>query len=152
MFTQTCFIRKNTKELQDKLSKLGYEENTYASMKYSCLCADNYEDGYYDGESWQKTSDIPYYESIKPEDYNPQDYGIDCGTNEDLFLAIASLRDDSNINQWFTNGEDWGIYEEHVFEGKKYTTFNFVNLPHDTKFNMYHKASLDEIIEHFKNK
>ena len=26
MFTQTCFIRKNTKELQDKLLKLGYEE------------------------------------------------------------------------------------------------------------------------------
>ncbi len=29
-------------------------------------------------------------------------YGsVDCGTNEELFLAIAALRDDSNYMQWF---------------------------------------------------
>lgn len=112
MFTQTCFIRKNTKELQDKLLKLGYEENTYASMKYSCLCADNYEDGYYDGESWQKTSDIPYYKSIKSEDYNSQDYGIDCGTN-----GISNLNPSCRLCNHYKSAEGLTAWRDWLLAG-----------------------------------
>ncbi len=32
---------------------------------------------------------------------------VDCGTNEDLFLAIAALRDDTDKYQWFTDGDKW---------------------------------------------
>ena len=68
---------------------------------------------------------------------------IYCGTNEELFLAIAALRDDSNKFQYFTNG---------VFLIK----CSQIDLKHELDNNYeefcvadFHKATVEELIEHF---
>ena len=77
MFTQACFIRKNTKELVDKLYEIGYRNygNPFQFTDFNILYTTI--DGYY----------VPYRVQVDSS-------WIDCGTNEELFLAIASLRDD----------------------------------------------------------
>ena len=76
---------------------------------------------------------------------------VDCGTNEELFLAIAALRDDTDNNQLFTNGKgDWGIYRDGSDGGL--SGMDFYGVPNDFNLSYYHKATVDELIEHFKGK
>lgn len=85
---------------------------------------------------------------------------IDCGTNEDLFLAIAALRDDSNYMQWFIADSilsvsyDDSIGNDHYFtEPKGIMFFWDENWDNATIISgRYHKATVDELIEHFKTK
>ena len=64
---------------------------------------------------------------------------IDCGINEELFLAIAALRDD-DINQWFTDGIRWELCG--VDEASYYGWKNIYK-------SVFHKATLEELIKHF---
>nr|DAY89685.1 MAG TPA: hypothetical protein [Caudoviricetes sp.] len=76
---------------------------------------------------------------------------IDCGTNEDLFLAIAALRDDTDNNQMFINGKgDWGICRDGSDGGLE--GLDFYGMPNDLNVDNYHKATVEELIEHFKGK
>ena len=72
-FTTAAFIRRNTPELRKKLEELGYK-------KY--------------GNPFQITDDSKLITTIDGEyvPYNVplDDSFIDCGTNEELFLAIAA--------------------------------------------------------------
>lgn len=72
---------------------------------------------------------------------------IDCGTNELLFLSLAALRDDTDKNQWvideanecFGWENSWSICDkDDINERVVYTH--------------YRKATVEEIIEHFKDK
>lgn len=76
---------------------------------------------------------------------------IDCGTNEELFLAIAALRDDTNYMQWFVCTSD---YKE--FDGKEWKVgdFDLNTCPDDFDNILPHwrKATVNELIEHFKEK
>ncbi|MDE6284828.1 MAG: hypothetical protein K2M17_03705 [Bacilli bacterium] len=77
---------------------------------------------------------------------------IDCGTNEDLFLALVALNNKNDFQQWFVyrnkNGERWFKCPENDIEEYR----------EDTRRSGYngayifesHKASIKEIIEHFK--
>lgn len=98
-FIQPCFIRKNTHNLRKKLEELGYEPchrmtiypNVYKNLAVCSFC----------GSKYYGVSD---YETSRPGDTTDaiKNRGmIDCGTNEELFLALAALRDDTDINQWF---------------------------------------------------
>lgn len=143
MFTTPCFIRKNTPELRKKLEELGYTPNSYESF-------------------WD--DDNRYLITfISPSGFNGfglcitdccilsnKSY-IDCGTNEDLFLAIAALRDDSDKNQWFIYDSmdciieklrtiDWFICEENSIED-----FAF----YDSLYLLCRKATVEELIDHF---
>lgn len=69
---------------------------------------------------------------------------IDCSINEELFLAIAALRDDTDKNQWFTDGDKWILCPEIKFS--TYWAYNDVDINTDT----IHKATVNELIEHFK--
>ena len=161
MFTQPCFIRKNTERLRKELDKLGYEEYPYGTIEETCLYVDNYQDGWYDGILWHKSGDIPHYSSIEKEDYNEKDYGINCGTNQKLFLALAALRDDSDYMQYFVLDTDikmasenckirgtflfcqrYSWYEDLNEDGTPYM-FSKINIP-------AHKATVEELIKHFK--
>lgn len=71
---------------------------------------------------------------------------IDCGMNEELFLAIAALRDDTDKYQWFTDGDKWILCPEIKFS--TYWAYNDVDINTDT----IHKATVNELIEHFKDK
>ena len=68
------------------------------------------------------------------------------------FLAIATLRDDTDNNQVFINGKgDWGIWRDNTkYDGL--SGIDFYGMPNDLNVDNYHKATVEELIEHFKEK
>lgn len=137
-FTTPCFIRKNTQELRKKLEELGYK--MLSPIEYDNLeCSDNW------------VNDIKSLNDCN---------GINCGFNEELFLAIAALRDDSNYMQWFITDSilsvSYGdsIGNDHYFTEPKGVMFFWdENWDNATIISgRYHKATVDELIEHFKGK
>lgn len=69
---------------------------------------------------------------------------IDCGTDEDLFLSIAALRDDTDKWQLFVfDGID--VPDYFLQKGDVW----ICSLDKHLKENC-HKATVEEIIEHFK--
>ena len=126
MFTQKCFIRKNTPEIVNALEQLGYGTLFSARNGYGeYLCC--------------------YNSIVTGSDGGEINYEfIDCGTNDELFLAIASLRDDSDKFQYFTNGVFWikcsQLELKHELDNN-YEEFCVAD---------FHKATVEELIEHFK--
>lgn len=134
MFTTPCFIRKNTPELRKKLEELGYKP--FGSVKYEWdtgwgLSTDN-RIGEFESFDNNGLENIIKCESPDYED------SVDCGTNEELFLALAALRDDSDYMQWFTDGKLWEKSNS--------------DLPSHYMQLEGHKATVEEIIEHFKDR
>jgi len=128
-FTTAAFIRRNTLELRKKLEKFGYK-------RYGNPCQIT------DDSKLITTIDGEYVPYNVPLD----DSFIDCGTNENLFLAIAALRDDIDIHQWFTDGNKWIQCPDIKFS--TYWVYNNIDINLDT----IHKATVEELIEHFRGK
>ena len=72
---------------------------------------------------------------------------VDCGTNEDLFLAIAALRDDSDVYQYFVNEK--GVFVFCNQSELKHVINNSDDWC-DYSVSEFHKATVAELIEHFK--
>ena len=139
---QPCFIRKNTPELRKKLEELGYN-------RYPLWMADWSDD---DSRYIYLVTDVLYYTYPKEPTKPKSGEHINCGTNEELFLALAALRDDTDINQWFVM--DCDVYL-HIDKGDWFIATDINKGKHiGTQIDpMYcHKATVEEIIEHFKNK
>lgn len=137
-FTTQCFIRKNTANIRNRLKEVGYK--MLSPIEYDNLeCSDNW------------VNDIKSLNDCN---------GINCGFNEELFLAIAALRDDSNYMQWFITDSilsvsySDSIGNDHYFiEPKGIMFFWDENWDNATIISgRYHKATVDELIEHFKTK
>ena len=137
-FTTPCFIRKNTKELRDKLEELGYYEiyvsvgdDIYSNLKTGADMSGNicrYMQWYQD----KNTS------------------SIDCGTNEELFLAISALRDDTDIHQWFIMDIEAYL---NLPKGKWFKATSLGGGHHvgcQIEPFYCHKATVEELINHFK--
>lgn len=150
-FTTAAFIRRNTPELRKKLEELGYKLNNGKWMgKYLATfrIKETKEWRYVASPEWdlQNNPDI--------------DVSIDCGTNEELFLTIAALRGDTNENQWFiadtplSVSYDDIVGNDHYFTEPKGSMFFWdINWMHATIISgNYHKATVEELIEHFKEK
>lgn len=146
-FTTPCFIRKSTYKLRKKLDELGYR--LFGAELNEDLCIfTSPEYGLYN---------IEFFNNIPHPDETDS---VDCGTNEELFLAIAALRDDSNYMQWFiadsilsvSYGDSIG--NDHYFtEPKGIMFFWDENWDNATIISgRYHKATVNELIEHFKTK
>lgn len=146
-FTTSCFIRKNTPELRNRLKKLGIRP---------FLC---------DEELNAIGANIKVHNGMVAaftcsDSLNNCDDLIDCGTNESLFLAIAALRDDTNEYQWFVADSPLSVsYDDivgndHYFTESKGSVFFWdINWMHATIISgNYHKATVEELIEHFKGK
>lgn len=133
-FTTAAFIRRNTPELRKKLEELGYKEY---------------------GNPFQITDDSKLITTIDGEyvPYNVplDDSFIDCGTNEKLFLAIAALRDDTDDSQWFVYPPEnsWFIC---VDDDINYARENIRESVQAACFHCSHKATVEELIKHFKEK
>lgn len=114
------FYKKNTPELRKKLEELGYimGESLNTNKSKGLICT-----------KYGKVFNIICNADISK-------YDIDCGTNEELFLALAALRDDSDYMQWFTDGKLWEKSNN--------------DLPSHYMQLEGHKATVEEIIEHFK--
>ena len=148
-FTTPCFIRKNTQELRRGLEELGYfNDSPEWTNNCSIIWAYQYPMKGFDTPNYviADSFDIPF-------DKHSALCGkfVDCGTNEELFLAIAALKDNTDNNQLFTNGKgDWGIYRDGSDGGL--SGMDFYGMPNDFNLPYYHKATVDELIEHFKGK
>ena len=96
-FTTQCFIHKNTANIRNRLKELGYYCNPYLGWHnlFTCVFGVNsvYSLDDYDTNGLKEIDGL-----------------IDCGTNEDLFLAIAALRDDTDKFQWFISPEGIWAY------------------------------------------
>lgn len=129
-FTTAAFIRKNTPELRNKLEELGY----YLHPE----CIDDDRGNYlFVNREYYLNRPLGYLEEFSRS--------IDCGTNDELFIAIVALRDDIDIHQWFTDGKEW-------FQCR----FLKVGMHYSDKpeilFERWHKATVEELIEHFRGK
>lgn len=138
-FTQSCFIEKNTPELRKKLEDIGHVRYPYEFADWD----DDRPDRKY------IVIDIMYYTySTKPIG-KPKKGGdfVDCGDNEELFLALASLRDDTDKNQWIIDeaNECFGFEDSWMICDRD-------DMNNRCVYTHYRKASAKEIIEHFKTK
>lgn len=125
MFTTKCFIRKYSQELVNKLVELGHNIMRFPEPRY-IVCDKN---------------DI-YLTSILP-DKDIDEY-IDCGTNEELFLAIVAIRNDKPDYQWYVWDD---IYVDNRFK-------QYIPGEHWEEWWWFevHKATLKELIEYFNEK
>lgn len=93
MFTQSAFIRKNTIELKDKLSELGYDVSELKDTSECIATTSLFSKAVGINES--------SFDSTNPHHTWNCAGRIDCGKNEELFLAICALNDSTDKNQWF---------------------------------------------------
>ena len=135
MFTASCFIKKNTPELINKLIDLGYVkalfDEEYTKSDAYGLIVDQ--------------GDIAPLEHTMQEMELMFTYNfVDCGENEDLFLALATLRDDTDKWQLFIfDGIDAPDY--FLQKGDMWICSLDKHLVKNC-----HKATVEELIEHFK--
>lgn len=127
-FTTPAFILKNTPELRKKLEELGY----YLHPE----CIDDDRGNYlFVNRGYYLNRPLGYLEELSRS--------IDCGTNEELFLAIAALRDDTSANQYWVFDQD---FPPHYQKGD-------FTIGHFHRCSCYcHNATVEELIEHFKEK
>lgn len=151
MFIQPCFIRKNTKELRDKLEDFGLKLINSNNITVDCHN--------YDGNGNHRSIDegraiITYYSNhyviIYDIDKAANKNRIDCNYNEDLFLAIAALRDDTDKNQYFKHNSKSHFYKCDMNSFKDY--FDDCNKELDDHIEDYHKATVEELIDFFNKK
>lgn len=136
-FTERAFLNKCTQDVINKLNDLGYIDSG------SDIVADHFNCIYISEGKYYKM-----YSTSCPSRGVPVH---NCGDNEDLFFAIAYLRKDSDVNQWFVmdveiysdiNKDDWFLSTDingHKHIGTQIEPF------------YCHKATVKEIIQHFKN-
>lgn len=126
-FTHRAFIRKNTPELRKKLKDLGYKCNNGKWMgEYLVTFV----------PEGSEESDVRYCGCPEWDLKNSPSYSqsIDCGAKEELFLAIAAIRDDSDYKQWFV---------------KRDGSFILCNEYSATVIECSHKSTVKELIKHF---
>lgn len=129
-FIQSVYIQRNSPELRNKLEELGYKPHPSWAKIYSSKNDSMDKGSLYTGRGFYAGSPIGYQEEV--------DASIDCGINEDLFLALAALRDDIDKDQWVTDGF------ENFFKWEPKICFK--------SGSKYHKATAEELIKYFKKK
>lgn len=153
MFIHQSLIRKNTPELRKKLRTIGYgtsnneEIDSQSPNLFACKQGEKFID------TW------PHYIGLKNNILKYLDYNhvVNCNDNEQLFLAVAAVRDDTDKYQWFVQGEDFYLcrlpnFTEYIHSlfitDKRLDARNDIN-----KFiNSYHKATINELFKHFNEK
>lgn len=139
MFTTPCFIRKNTPELREKLEKLGYTCSLYL-----------FGGGFISIGNLFYLRTLPtkcQYQGMQTLMHNSS--VIDCGKNEEMFLALAALRDDTDRYQQFVCIESYCDYFDLFHDIGHFAKCITDRMP-DSKY--WRKATAEEIIEHFTMK
>ena len=140
-FIQPCFIRKNTPKLRKKLEELGYKP--FGSVKYEWdtgwgLSTDN-RLGEFESFDNNGLENIIKCESPDYED------SIDCGTNEELFIALASMTDNEHglCDYYIVTTDSNYSYTK----GSIHRALPLSSVIHPS---FYKKATIEELIEYFK--
>ena len=139
-FTTPCFVRvenpEKRKELIEWLKALGYRLEYLRNDGVIVLTSENRV--YVYGEA--------LYRVIKV-DYD----AIDCGTDIELFKALAAMNEENDRKQWYayteypTNEGKNGVRKFVFNEPARFDSF--VDVPS----GYYRKATVEEIVEYFKN-
>lgn len=127
MFKHSSFIYKNTPELRQYLDTIGYKYGGKASkfeQPYLYCSLDKY---------FECNSFPARYHEI-----------IDCAENEELFKAIAALRDDKPDYQWF-------VWDDENDEGEKFKQYIPGESWQDWWWFEVHKATVNELLKYFKD-
>lgn len=135
MFTCNCLIRKDTEALRKTLALYGY--------KTKSLTKDNY-----DGLMVTKRSvvGVPFKRDVsdgyqwtleKYLKWNPHVY--DCGDNEELFLALASMSDHQSAHSWFIDLEGNFVFYDNATRSQQI----------DVACCRYELATKDQLINYF---
>lgn len=127
-FKTPCFVRVENPERRDNLIdwcvNIGYETNTCQLPPLVCYV---FTESHFAGRCGTKA-----LLSL------PQN-SVNCGTDIELFKALAAMNDENDREQWFIDQSGWMYLEDG-----SYRTRMFLN-------GIYRKATAEEIIEHFKN-
>ena len=151
MFTTPCFISctNNEKHMYGicvKLRELGYEGIQNDSMRYVDSAVSYAISNCRRNKLYKPIIKTCPYEFEIHYKTTKRLKGIDCDTNEKLFLAIAALRDDSDYLQWFV------CDEPTIINGTQSLCIgSFFRLREDVFACSIkaHKATVEELIEHF---
>lgn len=136
-FTTPCLIRKVNEHLIRSLEELGYGLR-------SEILEDNLADVILT-DTVNSRYDIKHYGDLTKEEI---DQCIDCEDNEELFLAIAALREDSDYKQWFVNEEPNRWVNQGLYQPSGPNSFCLVDKFHKDGKG-YHKAEWYELLEKF---
>jgi hypothetical protein len=137
-FIQPAYINMNTPYIREYLDKLNYKKDWFHLLPCYGI-----------GTTIDDKGNGSYYGVADTIDRFPKSQ-FDCDENVDLFLAIAALKDNNDINQWmictmehtdpdnntFYNVGDWRL--SHRKKMKKIK-----------RNDVWRKASLEELIQHF---
>lgn len=136
-FTTPCLIRKVNEHLIRSLEELGYglRNEVVDSNLADVILTDTANSGY----------NIRHYSSLSKEELEQY---IDCEDNEELFLAIAALQEDSDYKQWFVNEEPYQLVNQGQYQITGVNSLCLVDKFHEDGKG-YHKASWDELLEKF---
>ena len=133
-FKYSTVIYKNTSDLIKKLEELGYKRTG----------------NYYEEDCYIYTTQDGYYRSGYSLDYKDEKpIYIFCGSNSELFLAIAAMREDSDKFQYFVRNKDLSLVNQGIYAPKGSFSYSLVD-EFPNQDNEYHKANLEEIIKYFK--
>lgn len=103
MFLQSAFIRKNTPELRTALEALGYKAS-FGNINNDSIATSSITNTY-------SCISMSIFDNENPHiNWKANGKRIDCGDNEDLFLALAALRNDKPDYQWFLWEHNDGEY------------------------------------------
>jgi hypothetical protein len=162
MFIQPCFISctNNEKHMYDicvKLRELGYEGIQNDSMRYVDNAVSYAISNCKRNRLYKPIIKTCLYSFEIHYKTTKRLKGIDCNTNEKLFLAIAALRDNSDYMQWFKYNNKWYLCEKDnwiemlplVSMGREFTD-DEARYYWITFLGLFHKATVDELIEKFK--
>lgn len=137
-----CFIRKNTPEIQEHLKKLGVPQNDFDEGNRPWIA--------YNHGLWISV-DEGHDRLFKGD--------IDCGDSEELFFALITYNKDIDKNQWFFS-TGWTMGPENIPIPDKWVycdqntleQFAWVNnSPNSYSREIWKKATIEELIQHFKS-
>ena len=148
-YIQPCII-KNTPERRAKLEEMGVTYDGYYGRENDFIVV-----GYgpysnnYDTLNTCPTN-VAYHTMW--DGYKHFDY-VNCGDDEDLFFALAALRDDTDVNQWFVLDSHMGSinYSDSYIPAGSLMICDRDNWS-DIGLVEAHKATVEELIDHFRNR
>lgn len=137
-YLHSAFI-ENTPDMREWLESIGYEKHIYFSNNTKYI--------------YTEPELCKYFSIVSKLKKFLSDRCIDCTGNPQLFKAITAMREDSDKEQWFTDGkefilcdrEDWIDMISCLCSGGHYNYDRNGELSKD-----FYKATLEELIEHFK--
>lgn len=141
-FVQSCKIAKDTPELRKKLEHIGIcLHPTFRSDKFIT------SGKLYVNRGFFGCIPIGYIDELNNI--------VDCGENEDLFLAIAALNYNTDKFQWFYS-TGWTDYQGNPIKDKwvycdqdTLEQFAWVNNSPNSYKSGWKKANVKELINHF---